>query len=192
LQASFSRGIVSQSLREIEGMTFIQLDAAISTGSSGGALLDARGKVVGVTTAMMYDSQNINLAVPIDFFTELSSDSWAPLESILMTRAFYAGLYPAPDFGAQFSVIPFDTGPWIGGTSFSYRLDELPGDADEIIDEYMHLVAQNLFIHVGTSTTAGVVLQRYHNTKHGITLTLGPEVVRGRECFTVNVRGGES
>ena len=74
LQASFTKGIVSQSLREIEGAEYVQLDAPISSGSSGGALLDTSGRAAGITSATAIGAQNINLAVPINFLAGLKPD----------------------------------------------------------------------------------------------------------------------
>jgi hypothetical protein len=65
LQNTMSNGIVSNAGREMYGTTFLQITAAISSGSSGGALLNDHGQVVGVTTGSFKDSQNLNLAVPI-------------------------------------------------------------------------------------------------------------------------------
>ncbi len=44
---------------------FIQTDAAISFGNSGGPLINARGEVVGMTTAISSQSSNIGFAIPI-------------------------------------------------------------------------------------------------------------------------------
>lgn len=44
---------------------FIQTDAAISLGSSGGPLINARGQVVGITTAVSAQASNIGFAIPI-------------------------------------------------------------------------------------------------------------------------------
>ena len=60
---SVSDGIVS-GFRDIRGMPMIQFTAAISNGSSGGALLDMQGRLVGLITAGFNDGQNLNLAVP--------------------------------------------------------------------------------------------------------------------------------
>lgn len=46
-----------------DGKDWIQFTAPISSGSSGGALLNDEGKVIGITTATYASTQNINMAV---------------------------------------------------------------------------------------------------------------------------------
>jgi len=45
---------------------YIQTDAAISLGNSGGPLIDAQGHVVGITTAISAQAANIGFAIPIN------------------------------------------------------------------------------------------------------------------------------
>lgn len=57
-----SDGIVS-GFRELRGVSMVQFTAPVSPGSSGGALLDLYGRLIGVITAGFDDGQNLNLAV---------------------------------------------------------------------------------------------------------------------------------
>lgn len=59
---SVSDGIIS-GFRNINDVDMIQFTAPISSGSSGGAILNMNGEVIGISTAGISRGQNINLAV---------------------------------------------------------------------------------------------------------------------------------
>ncbi len=59
---SVSDGIIS-GFREIDTVDMIQFTAPISHGSSGGAVLNMQGEIIGISTAGFDGGQNINLAV---------------------------------------------------------------------------------------------------------------------------------
>lgn len=63
---SVSDGIIS-GFRAIEGVDMIQFTAPISNGSSGGAVLNMYGEVIGISTAGFDAGQNINLAVGYEY-----------------------------------------------------------------------------------------------------------------------------
>lgn len=64
---SISAGIVSQ-LRTSDNNRWIQTDAAISPGSSGGGLFDGAGNLIGIMTAKISDEsvEGIGFAIPAD------------------------------------------------------------------------------------------------------------------------------
>jgi S1-C subfamily serine protease len=72
LQASVTTGVVSALRRTLRATTgrliedIIQTDAALNPGNSGGALLDSRGRVIGVNTAIIAGANATGFAVPIN------------------------------------------------------------------------------------------------------------------------------
>ena len=62
---SVSTGVYSGKV-DNEGQDYLQFSAAISAGSSGGALFNDKGEVIGITSASYIDGQNLNLAIPIE------------------------------------------------------------------------------------------------------------------------------
>jgi serine protease Do len=78
-QATVTAGIISAKERDVPGDTtqfqhFLQTDAAINPGNSGGPLLNIRGEVIGINTAIASRSggyQGIGFAMPINTAVEV-------------------------------------------------------------------------------------------------------------------------
>ena len=65
LENTLSEGIISN-LWIDDSVRSIQVTAPIATGSSGGALFDAQGRLIGITTWFTGETGNLNFAVSID------------------------------------------------------------------------------------------------------------------------------
>jgi S1-C subfamily serine protease len=65
LAGTMTQGVLS-SRRTLEGVTYIQSDASISPGNSGGPLIDSSGAVIGIAQIIVGKSGGINLFIPID------------------------------------------------------------------------------------------------------------------------------
>ena len=76
LTGTFSSGIVStvnRELSEAPGVKYIQTTAPISSGNSGGPLVNEAGLVIGINTASYSGGQNLNLAVEISQIDSLEA-----------------------------------------------------------------------------------------------------------------------
>lgn len=74
LMNTVSEGIISGFREEEDGFSFIQTTAPISPGSSGGALINTCGELVGIIFASFGYGQNLNLAVPVNYLMDLAMD----------------------------------------------------------------------------------------------------------------------
>lgn len=74
LTGTLSEGIISSDSREIEGFEFIQTTAPVSSGNSGGPLVDEYGKVIGIITGAFTEGQNINFAIPTSAINKINRE----------------------------------------------------------------------------------------------------------------------
>jgi S1-C subfamily serine protease len=171
LAGSVTAGVVSalgRTLRSVTGHlvdNVIQTDAALNPGNSGGPLVDSRGHVVGINTAVIQPAQGICFAIPVNMAKDI-------LPSLLRHGRVirgYLGLH-----GRQVP-IPLDLGRRVGiemGTGVEILALEPGGPADvaglEVedvivsfgdesvgsVDELHKLLTQ---CPVGQRTTMGVI-----------------------------------
>ncbi|MEM6514041.1 MAG: trypsin-like peptidase domain-containing protein [Pseudomonadota bacterium] len=103
LSKSVTQGIVSATGRGLLNLAtfenFIQTDAAINTGNSGGALVNTRGELVGLNTAVLVQdasTEGISFAIPVDLVRGVVDEirrngrvvrGWMGLEPSNLTRA---------------------------------------------------------------------------------------------------------
>jgi Do/DeqQ family serine protease len=78
LDHTLTVGVVSATGRSEVGIAayenFIQTDASINPGNSGGPLLNVRGEVIGINTAIVASGQGIGFAIPINMARKVMDD----------------------------------------------------------------------------------------------------------------------
>jgi hypothetical protein len=79
LPGTVSRGIISAS-RVVNGTKLLQISAAISHGSSGAPVLNARGQVIGIVRSTIEAGQSLNFATATDAIRNLNNDQDAVAE----------------------------------------------------------------------------------------------------------------
>src|SRR6267378_2191246 len=79
LPGTISRGIVSAS-RVVNGTKLLLISAAISHGSSGAPVLNARGQVIGIVRSTIERGQALNFATATDAVRNLNNDQVAVAE----------------------------------------------------------------------------------------------------------------
>jgi len=94
----------------------IQTDAAINKGNSGGPLLNIRGEVIGINTAIVQGAQNIGFAIPINR-AKRDIDQFNRIGEIVYP---FLGIYYTtitPELKEEHD-LPVDYGAWIGRNDY--------------------------------------------------------------------------
>lgn len=75
LTLTFSSGLISAAPRTIAGVKYVQHEAPISNGNSGGPLINVYGEVIGINTMYVIDGQNLNFAIHLSELDNLDYSS---------------------------------------------------------------------------------------------------------------------
>jgi len=103
---TLSHGLIS-ALKTAEYPPLIQISAPISSGSSGGAMLNDRGRLIAITSLTNTNAQNINFAIPVYIFSNIgTADVNNPYENELTEKMLktYEGTLSA-DFNTRVNII---------------------------------------------------------------------------------------
>ena len=82
LDNTISEGIISNPNRIFDDISYYQITTPISPGSSGGALFDKNGNVIGITCGGITEGQNLNLAIPITNISKLTNATVSKLSTV--------------------------------------------------------------------------------------------------------------
>ncbi|MEI6501348.1 MAG: trypsin-like peptidase domain-containing protein [Armatimonadota bacterium] len=108
LEGSLTKGVVSAVNRDIDGQKFIQIDAALNQGNSGGPIINEDGVVVGMATKAAKEAQNVGFAIPSDELMSFLSAA---------NVSYEAALGEAPKAGESPAAAPETTAPAPDGAS---------------------------------------------------------------------------
>jgi serine protease Do len=64
LERTVTEGVLSQTHRNFGGILYLQVDAAVNPGNSGGPLFNARGQVIGIINMGVPSMEGLNFAIP--------------------------------------------------------------------------------------------------------------------------------
>ena len=77
LHKTITSGLLSGVGRQIDGVGYYQLDAAVNPGNSGGPLVSRNSEVLGIVTLKSNDAENVGFAIPLH---DLKISEFVPLE----------------------------------------------------------------------------------------------------------------
>jgi len=181
LGTSVSMGIISALGRNQLGLNtfenFIQTDAPINEGNSGGALINTAGQLIGINTATSSGSQGLSLAIPISTASQVANKilrdgkvirGWLGVTSVLVSQ-HTAGTLQQHDEQEKIKV----TGVYVGSPAHKAGLQQ--GDIITGFDNQSSISARAAMDYVAglaPGTTLSLTYLR-QGQEHTTTTTLG-------------------
>lgn len=184
--SGLARTIQASGGSELETLqNVIQTDAAINSGNSGGPLLNLRGEVIGINTAMVSGAQNIGFAIPINQI----KPSILQVKATGTIKVAYIGvryLIVTPQL-SQAQNLPVDYGAWVQAGQGANEPAIAPGSPAEAAglksgDIILELNGEK----ITESNNLSLIIRKY---KPGDQVTL--KILRGKETLTLRITLGE-
>ncbi len=116
------------------GQSLIQITAPVNVGSSGGPLLNTRGEVIGIATAMISFAHNIGYAIPINELRIIIDDLYT--DKFVRKPFFGARFVFASDEKAQFLHNPIPAGLYISTVFKGSLFEKIGVQAGDMLYEF--------------------------------------------------------
>lgn len=102
LERTLSRGVIATTLRNFEGITYIQTTTQINPGNSGGPLFNDKGEVIGVCNMKIPFGEGLGFAIPARYLRDFirNRDSFAYDKDNPNSGYSYNQAPPRAEFGA--------------------------------------------------------------------------------------------
>lgn len=202
LDSTMTTGIISQLGRTIEESlagsfpiaNIIQTNVAINSGNSGGPLLNYNGEVVGITTAIIEDSEGLGFAIPSDtILKEIGSlvtqgyyynHSWLGISGVDMTYEIAEEIEVDVTYGWMITYISQNSAASQAGLQGGYQ-------QRIIVDEYVVIGGDIIIAIDDTRVINGDDLMSYLelNTVSGQTVTV--TILRDNEILNIPIELGQ-
>ncbi|GAB4217252.1 MAG: HhoA/HhoB/HtrA family serine endopeptidase [Synechococcales cyanobacterium] len=165
-------------------VAFIQTDAAINPGNSGGPLLNERGEVIGVNTAIIQGAQGLGFAIPIETAQRVAEQlitrgkvdhPYVGIRMVTLTPDLRDQINRDPNSGLTITV---DKGVLIGSVMQGSPADRAGLRAGDVI------------ARINNQAIASADDVQSQVERSGVGTSLRFDVIRGGQAQTITVRTG--
>jgi Do/DeqQ family serine protease len=170
LDQTVTVGVVSATGRAVGGIAtyenFIQTDASINPGNSGGPLLNLRGEVIGINTAIVATGQGIGFAIPANMVKRITGQlmdrgkvrrGWIGIAMEPLTRELAQALGLRDSRGAVVARV-YPNGP--AAAAGLQKNDVVVSFEGTAVEDYHHLQRMSADAEVGKTVKIEIVRER--------------------------------
>ena len=174
LDQTVTVGVVSATARADVGIAtyenFIQTDASINPGNSGGPLVNLRGEVIGINTAIVAAGQGIGFAIPANMVKRVTSQlvdrgkvmrGWLGVSVQPLSRELAQSLGVSDARGAVISRVHPDTPAAAAGLA---QNDVIVGFDGTPVEDYHHLQRLSADAEVGRTVKLDIIHKKAKKT----------------------------